>query len=89
MRYKLTLRNIQILEKLNSNGQFIRTPEPSEVEEIEKDLTSMYHMCNWLLWASINNKVSNKRYIEMATYFDTLPLVGEYFRKIVSKDYSI
>ena len=76
MRYKLTLRNIQILEKLHSNGQFIRTPEPSEVEEIEKDLTSMYHMCNWLLWASINNKVSNKRYIEMATYFDTLPLVG-------------
>ncbi len=83
MRYKLTLRNIQILEKLHSNGQFISTPEPSEVEEIEKDLTLMYHMCNWLLWASINNKISNKCYIEMATYFDTLPLVGGYLERFV------
>ncbi len=84
MRYNLRLKNIQISEKLNKDGRFIQTPEPSEVDEVEQDLKSMYHMCHWLYWASINNKVSNKKYIAMAEYFDTMPLVGEYFRYIVS-----
>ncbi len=84
MRYKLTLKNIQISEKLNKDGRFIQTPEPSEIYEVEQDLRSMYYMADWLLWASVNNKISNKKYITMAEYFDTMPLVGEYFRYIAS-----
>ncbi len=78
MRYNLTLKHIQISEKLNNEGRFIQTPEPSEAD----DSNCMYDMCHWLLWASINNKISNKKYIAMAQYFDTQPLVGEYYRYI-------
>jgi hypothetical protein len=84
MRYKLTLKNIQLSEKLNKEGRFIHTPNPSEIDEVEQDLKSMYHMADWLLWASKNNKISNKKYIATAEYFDTMPLVGEYFRYMVS-----
>ncbi len=66
MRYKLTFKHIQISEKLNKEGRFIQIPEPSEIDEVEQDLKSMYDMCNWLLWASKNNKISNKKYIAMA-----------------------
>ncbi len=84
IRYKLTFKNIQISEQLNKEGRFIHTPEPSEIDEVEQDLKSMYHMADWLYWASINNKISNKKYIAMAEYFDTMPLVGEYLRHLVS-----
>ena len=33
-------------------------------------------MADWLYWASKNNKIINKRYIAMATYFDTTPVIG-------------
>jgi hypothetical protein len=86
MGYKLTLKNIQIAEKLNKVGRFIRTPEPSEVEEIEQELKSLYHLADWVYWASKNNKINNKRYYAFANYFDTLPLIGEYFRALLIKD---
>ena len=82
MRYKLTFKNIQIFEKLNKEGRFIQTPEPSEYEEGESEVKSLYIMADWLLWASMNNKINNKRYIAMATYFDTIPVIGLYFRNI-------
>ncbi len=43
-------------------------------------------MANWLYWASNNNKISNKKYIDMAEYFDTMPLIGEYFRALLVQD---
>ncbi len=61
MRYKLTLNNLQISDTLNKDGRLIQTPEPSEVDQMENDLNSMYDMRNWLLWASKNNKFNNKR----------------------------
>jgi hypothetical protein len=86
MRYKLTLKNIQISEKLNKDGRFIHTPEPSEVDEIEHELKSMYLLADWVYWASKYNKITNKRYYAFAIYFDTLPTVGEYFRQLLIKD---
>ena len=82
MRYKLTFKNIQIFEKLNKEGRFIQTPEPSEFEEVESELKSLYIMDAWLYWASKNNKISKKRYIAMAEYFDTIPVIGIYFRNM-------
>ena len=37
-------------------------------------------MADWLLWASKNNKINNKIYVAMADYFDTIPVIGTYFR---------
>ena len=82
MRYKLTFKNIQIFEKLNQEGRFIQTPEPSEFELVESELHSLYAMADWLLWASKNNKINNKRYVAMAEYFDTIPVIGTYFRNM-------
>ena len=82
MRYKLTFKNIQIFEKLNQEGRFIQTPEPSEFELVESELNSLYAMADWLLRASKNNKINKKRYIAMATYFDTIPVIGTYFRNM-------
>ncbi len=86
MKYKLTFKNIKILEKLNKQGSFIQTPEPSEVAMIEDELKYMYYLADWVYWASKNNKINNKRYYAFAQYFDTLPTVGEYFRLLLSKD---
>ena len=82
MRYKVTFKNIQIFENLNEEGRFIQTPEPSGFGEVESELKSLYFMADWLLWASKNNKISKKRYIAMATYFDTIPVIGTYFRNM-------
>ena len=76
MRQKLTLENVQIFEKLSEEGRFIQTPEQSEFEEVESELKSLYIMADWLLWVSKNNKISSKRYIAMAEYFDTIPVIG-------------
>ena len=46
MRYKLTFKHIQIFEKLNKEGRFIQTPEPSEFEEVEAELASLYAMAD-------------------------------------------
>ena len=79
---KLTLQNLHIANTINNDGQFIRTPEPSEMCEVEHELKYMYLLADWLLWASKNHKITTKKYIAMAEYFDTLPTVGQYFRKI-------
>ena len=60
MRYKLTFKNIQIFEKLNEEGRFIQTPEPSEFEEVEAELNSLYVMADWLYWVSKNKKIVRK-----------------------------
>jgi len=82
MRYKLTFNNIQIFEKLNEEGRFIQTPEPSEYEEVESELKSLYIMADWLLWASNNNKINNKIHVAMADYLCTIPVIGTYFINI-------
>ena len=82
MRYKLTFENIQIFETLNEEGRFIQTTEPSEFEEVESELNSLYIMADWLYWVSKNTKISKKLYIAMAEYFDTIPVIGTYFRHL-------
>ena len=66
----------------DEEGRFIQTPEPSEFEEVESELKFMSSMAEWLLWASKNNKINSKRYIAMADYFDTIPVVGTYCRNV-------
>jgi len=39
-------------------------------------------MADWLLWASKNNEINNNICIAMADYFDTIPVIGTYFRNI-------
>ena len=60
MRYNSTFKNIQIFEKLNEEGRFIQTPEPSEFEEVEAELNSLYIMADWLYWFSKNKKIVRK-----------------------------
>ena len=71
---KLTLKNLKLFDIINKEtNKFIRTPEPSEACELE----SMYLLADWLYWASINNLVSQERYIELSKYLNTIPTVGE------------
>ena len=74
---KLTLKMFNLFDTINQEtNTFIRTPEPSEVCELE----SMYVLADWLYWASLNNLVSQERYINLSKYLNTIPTVGEYFR---------
>ena len=76
---KLSLKNLKLFDIINKETtNFIRTPEPSEAGELE----SMYLLADWLYWASLNNLVSQERYIELSKYFNTIPSVGEYFRML-------
>ena len=68
-----------MFEQLDEEGRFIQTPEPSEYELVGSELKSLYIMADWLLWASKNNKINNVRYVAMADYFDTIPVIGTYF----------
>ena len=43
-------------------------------------------MADWLYWVSKNNKISKKRYVAMAEYFDTKPVIGTYFRALLIQD---
>jgi hypothetical protein len=61
-------------------GNFTRTPEGSEVDELE----SMYLLAECLAWAQTDQLITNNRYAELSCYLDTIPTVGEYFR-ILSK----
>lgn len=74
---KLTLKNLKLFDNINKDtNNFIRTPEPSEVCELD----SMYLLADWLYWASQNNLVSQERYKNLSEYLNTIPTVGEYFR---------
>ena len=75
----LTLKNLKLFDNINKAiNSFIRTPEPSEVCELD----SMYILADWLYWASLINIVSQERYINLSTYLNTVPSVGEYFRML-------
>jgi hypothetical protein len=82
MKNKLTLKNLQILEKLNSDGRFISTPEPSEIDEVRYEISCMFYLCDWLVWSFMNNKISTEKAIEMAAYLTTLPTVKDYLKSI-------
>jgi hypothetical protein len=76
-----TFQSLRIFNLVDSrSGNFTRTPEGSEVDELE----SMYLLAEWLAWAQTNHLLTNKRYVELSCYLDTIPTVGEYFR-ILSK----
>jgi hypothetical protein len=76
---KLSLKNLKLFDIINKESNtFIRTPEPSEAGE----LGSMYLLADWLYWASLNNLVSQERYINLSTYLSTIPSVGEYFKML-------
>ena len=61
---------------VTSEGVFTRTPEPSELDELE----ARYHLADWLYLASTQGTISDKQYIRYGNYLDTIPLVGDYFR---------
>ena len=76
---KLSLKNLKLFDNINKEtNSFIRTPEPSEVCELD----SMYLLADWLYWASQNNLVSQERYKNLSEYLNTIPSVGEYFRAL-------
>ena len=76
---KLTLKNLKVFDNINKEtNNFIRTPEPSEVCELD----SMYLLADWLVWASQNNLINQERYTNLSNYLNTIPSVGEYLRFI-------
>jgi hypothetical protein len=60
----------------HKTGTCSRTPEGSEVDELE----SMYVLADWWLRASKNQLFSNGRCTGLASHLDNKPSVGEYFR---------
>ena len=80
--YKLTFKNLGKFHKITIEGKYDRTPTISEVDE----LNDMYHLSNKLYLASVNNKICHRKYIQIATQIDTLPLVSIYFRELLIQD---
>jgi hypothetical protein len=66
MNNKFSLEALRLHDLVNGVGDFTRTPEASELDELE----GLYHLA---YWASGNAR----RYGE---YLLTVPLVGDYFR---------
>ncbi len=81
MKQKLTMKNLRIFNHLNSEGCVIRTPEPSEIGELD----SRYRLAYWLYNAARENTVSKNQYIRHADYLDEVPLVSGYFRLLCSQ----
>ena len=75
-KYKLNLETLRLHDIVNEEGHFTRTPEPSELDELE----ARYRLADWLYEASTIGYISDKQYIRYAKYLDTVPLVGAYFR---------
>ena len=80
MKEKLTMKNLRFFNHINSEGRIIRTPEGSEVGE----LASGFRLADWLNHVSKKGKISEKQYLRHATYLDSLPLVGAYYRLLCS-----
>ena len=79
---KLTRKSLSLFDITNKETIiFIRTPEPSEACELE----SMYILADWLHWASLNNLISQERYINLSAYLNTIPSVGEYFKILTNQ----
>ena len=70
---KLTFKNLSVLDLVNSQGNYTRTPEGSEVDELEL----MYELAEWCFWAGRTNLVTKERYTNLANYFNIIPSVGE------------
>ena len=82
MNEKLTINNLRIFNSVNTTGQVIRTPEASEVCELD----SRYHLADWLYHVSRKGKIKEKQYLWHTDYLDTLPLVGDYYRFLCSQN---
>jgi hypothetical protein len=78
MRNKLSFERLRLHNLVNEAGAFTRTPEASELDELE----GLYALADWLFWVATKeeNKICDKQYIRYGNYLDTVPLVGEYFR---------
>ncbi len=61
---------------MTGEGNFMRTPEASELDELE----ARYRLADWLYLASTEGNISDKQYIRYGKYLDTIPLVCDYFR---------
>ena len=73
---KLNFQNLRLHNIVNGEGIFTRTPEGSELDELE----ARYRLADWLFWASTEGNISDKQYVRYGNYLDTIPLVGDYFR---------
>ena len=80
--YNLTFKNLRKFHRISIEGKYDRTPTISEVDE----LNDMYHLSNKLYLASVTNKICDRKYIQIATQIDTLPLVSIYFRELILQD---
>ena len=75
----LTFKNLKIFDIINKESNtFIRTPEATELGELD----SMYILADWLYDASLNNMVSQERYINLSRFLNTIPIIGIYFRNL-------
>ena len=75
----LTFNNLKIFDIINQESNtFIRTPEPTELGELD----SMYILADWLYDASLNNMVSQERYINLSIFLNTIPIIDIYFRNL-------
>ena len=75
----LTFKNLSVFNLVdNADGKYTRTPEGSELDELE----SMYLLVEWLVWAQKNQLVDNKRYLSLSCYLNTIPSVGEYLKNL-------
>lgn len=83
MTYKLTYNNLRIFHTINLNGDYIRTPSTSEIDE----LNDMYHLSNQLYKATKYNKISNNKYIKIAEQIDLIPLCSIYFRDLLKESF--
>ncbi len=75
-KYKLNFHNLRLHNIVIGEGNFTRTPEASELDELEV----RYRLADWLYLASTEGNISDKQYIRYGNYLDTIPLVGDYFR---------
>jgi hypothetical protein len=77
MTNPLTFKNLKIFNLVdNDSGHLTRTPEASEVDELD----SLYLLVEWLAWALKSQLLTDKRYVELSGYLHTIPSVGEYLR---------
>ena len=75
----LTFKNLSLFNLVDTiSGNYSRTPEGSEVDELE----SLYLLAEWSAWAQKNQHVDNKRYLELSCYLNNIPTVGEYLRSL-------
>ena len=73
---KLNFETLRLHNIVTGKGDFTRTPEASELDELE----ARYHLADWLYLASTVGSISDRQYIRYGNYLDTIPLVGDYFR---------